>query len=63
MKRMSDVNLWPSLTFLFAGVNLAAWYFHGATLFSWWWFLPVVAVQLMIESIALGVAKAIIKNR
>jgi len=48
---MNELHLYPSLTFLFAGVNLAAWYFQGRPLFNWWW----VVLVIVIEGVVLGV--------
>jgi hypothetical protein len=56
---MTNFDLWPSLTLLFAGTNLAAWYFHGTPLFSWWWFLPIATLQVIISAAIMGIAKAI----
>ena len=58
VKQMADIDLWPSLLFLFAGTNLAAWYFKGAPLFSWWWLLPVAIVQILFAAAILAIAKA-----
>jgi len=59
---MADVELWPSLTFLFCAFNLAAWYFKGQTLFSWWWIVAVVAVQIVLVGLTLALAKAVVNR-
>ncbi len=55
---MEKIGLYPDLLFLFAAANLAAWYFKGQTLFSWWWIAPVVVLQVIMQSLTLAIAKA-----
>lgn len=54
---MGDFNLYPDLIWLFAAVNLAAWYFKGAALFSWWWLVAVFLLEI-IAKVALAAAVA-----
>lgn len=55
---MTEINLWPTLTFLFCAFNLAAWYFHGAPLFSWWWIFAVIAIQTLLLMLTIAIAAA-----
>lgn len=58
---MTNIELWPNITFLFVATNLAAWYFHGAVLFSWWWLLPVFVLQVVTSVALLAIGKAVIE--
>lgn len=58
---MAEFNLWPSLTFLFAATNLASWYFRGYPLFSWWWIVAVIGIEIVIQSIMLAAMKTALK--
>lgn len=59
---MADVELWPNVTFLFCAANLAAWYFKGSPLFSWWWIGLVFVGQILMVALALGIAKKVIER-
>lgn len=60
---MTGFNLYPSLVFLFAGTNLASWYFRGHPLFSWWWLILVIAVEVIFQSLTLAIAKKMVELR
>lgn len=59
---MEKIDLYPDLVWLFVAFNLAAWYFKGQPLFSWWWMIPVAAVQILIASISLAIIKSLMKR-
>lgn len=50
---MSLKEIWPSLTFMFAAVNLAAWFFHGVPLFNMWWLAVLIIADFLLGMAAL----------
>lgn len=58
-------NIYPSFAMIFVVFNLLGWWFKGQPFFSWWWFIPIVAIQLISESLLLAITKRMlqIKNQ
>lgn len=55
------VEIYPSYTLIFLVFNLLGWWFKGQTFFSWWWFIPVIVVQVVIQSLSLAITKKILR--
>ena len=57
------VDIYPSFTFTFLIFNLLGWWFKGQPFFSWWWFLVIYSVQIVMQSIMLALANKMIEMR
>ena len=57
------MNIYPSFTMVFLVFNLLGWWYKGQPFISWWWFILIIAVQIIMESLILAITKSIIKIR
>ena len=55
------VDIYPSYTMIFVVFNLLGWWFKGQTFFSWWWFPPIFAVEIIMQSLVLAITKKMIE--
>jgi hypothetical protein len=60
---MGEHNLLPSITWLFVFANLSHWWFKGTLLFSWWWFVPIIALEIMVLGATLAIAKSALERK
>ena len=51
------MNLYPNFLWLFVFFNLLNWFVKGQTLFSWWWTIPVVIFQIILEMLMIEVMR------
>lgn len=54
-------DIYPSYTLIFLVFNLLGWWFKGQPFFSWWWFIPIIAIQITISSLILAITKKLIE--
>jgi len=57
------VDIYPSYTMVFLVFNLLGWWFKGQPFFSWWWFVPIVIIGIIIQSLILAITKQVIKMK
>ncbi len=59
------MEIYPSYAMVFLIFNLLGWWYKGQPFFSWWWFVPIIALEIIIKSLLLSIVSKIanIKNR
>ena len=50
-------DIYPSFVMIFLVFNLLGWWFNGQPFFSWWWFIPIVIIQILMQSLVLAITK------
>jgi hypothetical protein len=55
-------DIWPSYTFVFLVFNLAGWWFRGKTFISWWWFILLFGIEVVLITLTIKLAQATAKK-
>ncbi len=55
------MDIYPSYTLIFVVFNLLGWWYKGQTFFSWWWFIPIFAIQIIVQSLILAITKRMLR--
>lgn len=55
------INIYPSYTLIFIMFNLLGWWYKGQPFFSWWWIIPVIIIQILIEALTLSIMKKLVE--
>ena len=55
------MDIYPSFTFVFLVFNLLGWWYKGQPFISWWWFIPIVVIQIIIQALMLALTKQMLK--
>jgi hypothetical protein len=55
------MEIYPSYTMIFLIFNLLGWWYKGQPFFSWWWFIPIVVLQIIINSLILAITKKMLE--
>ena len=54
-------DIYPSYTMIFLVFNLLGWWYKGEPFISWWWFALIITIEIIIQSLILGLTKNILK--
>jgi len=55
-------NIYPSYIMIFLVFNLLGWWFKGKPFFSWWWFVLIGILEILLSAIILSITKQLMKN-
>jgi len=55
------MEIYPSFTMIFVVFNLLGLWFKGEIFFNWWWILPIVLFQIVMQSLILAITQNILK--
>jgi hypothetical protein len=55
------MEIYPSYIMIFLIFNLLGWWYKGQPFFSWWWFVPIAVLQIIISSLILAITKRMLE--
>lgn len=51
------MNIYPSYTLIFVVFNLLGWWYKGKPFISWWWFILIISIEIIMEALILSISK------
>lgn len=56
-----SISIYPNYILIFLVFNLLGWWFKGHIFFSWWYFIPIAVITIVIDILAITIAKQILQ--
>ncbi len=55
------MEIYPSYTMIFLVFNLLGWWYKGQPFISWWWFILIYSLEIIMQSILLAITKKMLE--
>ena len=55
------MDIYPSYIMIFLVFNLLGWWYKGQPFFSWWWFVPITIIQIIVGALILAITKKMVE--